>query len=153
MADEITVGFDQRQIKAILRSFKAMDDEAVDQARQVSGDLAEFAAGKIRDYALGSRYVATRRVANAVNIKRSSKIGEFSYGQKSQRFFSGGASTLDMIYGLEFGSTRYPQFPPRSNRSGRGNAGYFVFPTLKRIQPEILKKWVEAFDKIIERFV
>ena len=153
MADEITVGFDQQEIRAILRSFKAMDDEAIDQAKQIGGDLAEFAAGKIRDYALGSRYVATRRVANAVTIKRSSKIGEFSYGQRGQRFFSGGASTLDMVYGLEFGSVYYPQFPPRSDRKGRGNVGYFIYPTLKRIQPEILKKWVVAFDKIVERFV
>lgn len=147
MADEITVGFDRQQIGAILRSFKAMDDEAVDQARQIGSDLAEFAAGKIRDYALGSQYVATRRVANAVTIKRMSKIGEFSYGKKSDRFFSGGASTLDMVYGLEFGAIQYPQFPPRNKR------GYFIYPTLKRIQPEILKKWTEAFNEIVKRFV
>ena len=153
MADEITVGFDQQQIRDILRSFKAMDDEAIDQAKQIGGDLSEFASGKIRDYALGSRYVATRRVANSVTIKRSSKIGEFSYGQKSQRFFSGGASTLDMVYGLEFGAVKYPQFPARSDRKGRGNVGYFIFPTLKRIQPEIVKKWVAAFNEIVERFV
>lgn len=147
MANEITVGFDRQQIGAILRSFKAMDDEAVDQARQVGGDLAEFAAGKIRDYALGSRYVATRRVANAVTIKRTSKIGEFAYGKKTERIFSGGASTLDMVYGLEFGAIQYPQFPPRNKQ------GYFIYPTLKRIQPEILKKWVEAFNEIVKRFV
>jgi hypothetical protein len=153
MQDEITVGFDQRQLSSILRSFKAMDDEAVDQARKIGGDLAEFAASKIRDYSLGSRYVGSRRVANAVTIKRTSKIGEFSYGLKSQRFFSGGASTLDTVYGLEFGSNRYSQFPNRSPQLGRGSAGYFIFPTLKRIQPEILKKWLVAFDKIQERFV
>lgn len=146
MADEITVGFDRQQIGSILRSFKAMDDEAVNQARQVGGDLAEFAAGKVRDYALGSQYVATRRVANSVTIKRMSKIGEFSYGKKSDRYFSGGASTLDMVYGLEFGAVNYPQFPPRNKK------GYFIYPTLRRIQPEILKKWVAAFDEIIERF-
>lgn len=151
MADEISVGFDKRQLGQILRSFKAMDDEAVDQARQVSGDLAEFAAGKIRDYALGSRYVGSRRVANAVRIKRSSKIGEFAYGFKSEKFFSGGASTADMVWGLEFGADKYPQFPPRSPNNGR--VGYFIYPTLKRIQPEILKKWVDAFDQIIDRFV
>lgn len=153
MADEISVGFDKRQLSAILRSFKAMDDEATDQAKQIGSDLAEYAAGKIRDYALGSRYAGSVRVANAVTISRTSKIGEFKYGMKSQRFFSGGASTLDMVYGLEFGSNRLPQFPNRSPRSGRGNQGYFIYPTLKRIQPEILKKWVAAFDEIIERFV
>jgi hypothetical protein len=147
MQDEISVGFDRQQINDILRSFKAMDDEATDQARQIGGDLAEFAAGKVRDYALGSRYVASRRVANAVTIKRMSKIGEFSYGKKTEKIFSGGASTLDMVYGLEFGAVNYPQFPPRNKR------GYFIYPTLKRIQPEIKKKWVAAFNEIIKRFV
>lgn len=151
MADEISVGYDRRQISAIIKSFKAMDDEAVAQAKQVGGDLAQYAAGKIRDYAAGSRYGGSIRVANAVTISRTSKIGEFKYGMKSQRFFSGGASTLDMVYGLEFGSTRFPQFPPRSPKNGR--QGYFIYPTLKRIQPEILKKWTASFDKIIERFV
>ena len=153
MADEISVGFDQRQLRDIIRSFKAMDDEATDQAKKIGGDLAEFAAGKIRDYAVGSNHRGSVRVANAVNIKRSSKIGEFSYGLKSQRFFSGGASTLDMVWGLEFGSVKYKQFPQRSPKVGRGNKGYFIFPTLKRIQPEILKTWTEAFDKIIKEFV
>ncbi len=30
----------------------------------------------------------------------------------------------DILYGLEFGSRRYKQFPGRSPNKGRGNAGY-----------------------------
>ena len=42
----------------------------------------------------------------------------------------------------------YRQFQPRSPREGRGNAGYFIFPTLKTLQPEITKRWVEQVDRI-----
>ena len=152
MVYEIDVAYDKQDIRQILRSFKAMDDEATKQAKKVSGELAEYAAGKIRDYAVGSRYIASSRVANSVKISKSSKIGEFSYGFKSQKLFSGGASTLDMVYGLEFGANKYPQFPARSPQLGRGSRGYFIYPTLRKIQPEIVKKWEAAFSEILEEF-
>jgi hypothetical protein len=146
MADTVKVEYDKADIRQILRSFKAMSDEAIAQSKRVGYDLADYAAGKIKNYALGSRYIASSRVADNVKISKSSKIGEFAYGYKSQKFFSGGASTLDMVYGLEFGSTQYPQFPPRRKE------GYFIYPTLRKIQPEIIKQWEEAFDQILKEF-
>lgn len=146
MAEPLKAEYDRADIRLILRAFKAMSDEAIAQSKKVGFDLAEYAAGKIRSYAVGSRYVASRRVADNVKVSKSSKIGEFAYGYKSQRFFSGGASTLDMVYGLEFGSNQYPQFPARRKE------GYFIYPTLRREQPEIINRWENAFDKILKEF-
>lgn len=143
---EVKVEYDKQDIRQILRSFKAMSDEAVAKSKEVSSELADYAAGKIKSYAVGSRFVASSRVADNVKISKSSKIGEFAYGFKSQKLFSGGASTLDMVYGLEFGSTKYPQFPPRRKE------GYFIYPTLRRIQPELIKRWEQAFDEILKEF-
>ena len=146
MADNLKVEYDKADIRQILRSFKAMSDEAIAQSKRVGFELADFAAGKIKNYAVGSRFIASSRVADNVKISKSSKIGEFAYGYKSQKFFSGGASTLDMVYGLEFGSTNYPQFPPRRKE------GYFIYPTLRKLQPEIIDKWEKSFDKILKEF-
>jgi hypothetical protein len=146
MAEETKVEYDKADIRQILRSFKAMSDEAVAQSKRVGFELADFAAGKIKNYAVGSRFIASSRVADNVKVSKSSKIGEFAYGYKSQRFFSGGASTLDMVYGLEFGSSKYPQFPPRRRE------GYFIYPTLRKLQPELIKKWETAFDEILKEF-
>lgn len=143
---EVKVEYDKQDIRQILRSFKAMSDEAVAKSKEVSSELADYAAGKIKSYAVGSRFVASSRVADNVKISKSSKIGEFAYGFKSQKLFSGGATTLDMVYGLEFGSTKYPQFPPRRKE------GYFIYPTLRRIQPELIKRWEQAFDEILKEF-
>jgi hypothetical protein len=146
MADQVKVEYDKADIRQILRSFKAMSDEAIEQSKRVGFELAGFAAGKVRAYAAGSRYLASSRVADNVKISKSSKIGEFGYGYKSQKLFSGGASTLDMVYGLEFGSIRYPQFPSRRKE------GYFIYPTLRKIQPELIDKWEDSFDKILKEF-
>lgn len=146
MADAVKVEYDRADIRLILRSFKAMSDEAIAQSKKMGFELATFAATKIRDYAVGSRFVATSRVANNVRVSKSSKIGEFAYGFKSQKLFSGGASTFDMVGGLEFGSKDFPQFPTWKKE------GYFIYPTLKRNQPEIIGKWEQAFDKILKEF-
>lgn len=146
MADSVKVEYDKQDLRIILKSFKAMDDEAVAQSKKVGFELADYVAGKIKDYAVGSRYVASARVADNVKVSKSSKIGEFAYGFKSQKLFSGGASTLDMVYGLEFGSNRLPQFPNRNRE------GYFIYPTLRKIQPELIRRWESAFDEIIKRF-
>ena len=53
---------------------------------------------------------------------------------------------------MEFGSNRYKQFPTRTPVKGRGNSGYFIYPTLRRIQPELIAKWEAAFDRILKEY-
>ncbi len=130
-----------------------MSDEAVNAARRESSALAEFAAAKIKD-AAATRTVnptAVQRIASGVKISKTSKIGEFSYGFASQKF-SGGGSTRDLWAGFEFGSNKYKQFPNRTPNRGRGNSGYFIYPTLRQIQPQIIAQWEDAFSKILKEY-
>jgi hypothetical protein len=153
MPDEVKIAYDKSDLRGITRAFKAMDDEAVQAAKKESSALAEFAADKIKQTA-ATRQVsgtAARRIADGVVISKSSKIGEFSYGFARQKF-SGGGSTLDLLYGMEFGSNRFKQFPNRTPNRGRGNSGYFIYPTLRQIQPELIQKWETAFDRILKEW-
>ena len=152
MAD-VKVEYNRADLRQILKSFKAMDEEAVDQSKKLSGELAQYAADQIKAAARrNSKYPSgSIKVADGVRIAKSSKIGEFKYGFASQKL-SGGGNTQDILYGLEFGSRRYKQFPGRSPNKGRGNAGYFIYPTLRQEQPELIKKWEKGFEKILDRF-
>jgi len=149
-----SVGWDKTELRGLFAAFKAMQEEAIQQSKAVSGDLATKMADYIKGAARNStRARANSKVADNVKVSKSSKIGEFGYGYKSQRLFSGGASTLDMVYGSEFGSINYPQFPPKSPRTGNGKAaGYFIYPTLRQKQPEIVKLWEQAFDQILKEY-
>lgn len=152
MANE-PISYDRAELRSIIKAFKAMDAEAVDAAKRESSALAQFAADRIK-VAAGLRVVAgsaVQRVADGVRISKSSKIGEFSYGFASQRF-SGGGTTQILWAGLEFGSNRYRQFPRRTPSKGRGNSGYFIYPTLRAIQPELVRKWEEAFSNILKEW-
>lgn len=145
--------YNRKEIREVVRAFKAMDDVAITEAKKVSGALADYALGKIKE-AAGTRTVATKvatRIASGGKVSKSSKIGEISLGFASQRF-SGGGTTRGLWGGMEFGSNRFKQFPNRTPSLGRGNKGYFIFPTLKAAQPHIISEWQEAFSKIIKEF-
>ena len=45
MAEE-AISYDKAELRAIVRSFKAMDDEAVSQAKEKSSALADYVRGK-----------------------------------------------------------------------------------------------------------
>jgi hypothetical protein len=126
-----------------------MDDAAIDEAKRASGALAEYSRNEIIQSAdkLRSRAVASR-VATGSRVKKSSKIGEITFGFASQKF-SGGADTKQIWGGSEFGSNTYKQFPVWSGREGRGSKGYFIYPTLRRIQPYIVAEWTKSFNKIL----
>lgn len=151
---ESKIAFDKKELRSVIGAFKAMDDQATDEAKKMGYELAQYAAQEVRKTAL-SRTVnptAVRRIADGVRVSKTSKVGEFSYGFASQRF-SGGGTTKELWRGFEFGSNRFRQFPTRTPKSsGRGNLGYFIYPTLRRIQPELVKQWAESFDRILKKW-
>jgi hypothetical protein len=152
MASE-TIAYNRNDIRDILKAFKVMDDQATEEARIQSAALATYAAEEIKTAARGrtkSGKVA-QRVADGVSISKSSKIGEFKYGFARQKF-SGGATTQSLWGGVEFGSNKFKQFPSYSGRQGRGSRGWFIYPTLRRIQPELINKWEAAYNRILDKW-
>jgi hypothetical protein len=151
MADD-AIALDRTQLRAVFKALKNMDDEATEEAKRQSGALAEYARAEVIQKArsLQSSKVASR-IADGSRVKKSSRIGEITYGFAAQKF-SGGATTKSIWGGSEFGSNTYKQFPVWSGREGRGSKGWFIYPTLRRIQPEIVAKWTESFTKILKEW-
>jgi hypothetical protein len=151
MADD-AIALDQTQLRAVFKALKNMDDEATAEAKRQSGALAEYARAEVIQTArsLQSSKVAGR-IADGSRVKKSSRIGEITYGFAAQKF-SGGATTKSIWGGSEFGSNTYKQFPVWSGREGRGSKGWFIYPTLRRIQPEIVARWTESFTKILKEW-
>jgi hypothetical protein len=152
MASE-TIAYSRNDIRDILKAFKVMDDQATEEARIQSAALATYAAEEIKTAARGrtkSGKVA-QRVADGVSISKSSKIGEFKYGFARQKF-SGGANTQTLWGAVEFGSNKFKQFPAYSGRQGRGSRGWFIYPTLRRIQPELINRWEAAYNRILDKW-
>jgi hypothetical protein len=145
------ISYDKNELRAIVRSFKAMDEEATAQAKQQTSKLADWVRGKIIDAAGRSRNLLDDRVAQGSKVSKSSKIGEMSFGFAGQKL-SGGGTTQQLWGGAEFGSNRLKQFPVWSGREGRGSRGWFIYPTLRSAQPEIVRRWEESFSKIVKEY-
>jgi hypothetical protein len=129
-----------------------MDDEALAQAKEATSELATYVQGKIKaTAATRTRNLVDNRVADGSKVSKSSKVGEISFGYAGQKL-SGGATTQQIWGGVEFGSNKYKQFPVWSGREGRGSRGWFIYPTLRSLQPEIIKKWEESFSKIVKEY-
>jgi hypothetical protein len=160
--DRVFIAYDKKDLAGIKRSFKGMSEEAVEAAKRESSNLAQFAGDSIRSAANSApNPLVARRIADGVKISKSSKIGELSFGFAAQKF-SGGATTQwnvgtkggnGLLAGAEFGAKKNKQFPARSPRYGkRGNEGYFIYPTLRQIQPKLIAKWEIAFDRILKEW-
>lgn len=141
------IAYDRKELRSIISAFKAMDEQAKKQAQEIGGRLANFAAQEIKKEAAGRRRAGkgSLRVAEGYRVSKSSKVGEISYGFASQRF-SGGATTQMLWGGLEFGSNNKLQFPPRTR------LGYFIYPSLRRIQPNLIKEWESAFSTVLKEY-
>ena len=152
MADA-RITYDRQELRGITKAFKAMDVEALDQAKAASAEIAEMLKDKIIAKAQTRRVAnaSVRRIAEGARVAKSSKIGELSFGFASQKY-SGGATTQQLWPGMEFGSNRFKQFPRRTPRLGRGNQGYFIYPTLTENQVELIRKWEESFNRILKEW-
>ena len=146
------ISYDKAELRAIVRSFKAMDEEATQQAKEVTSELATWVRSKIIDRAnTGTRNRVDNIVAEGSKVSKSSKIGEISFGYAGQKL-SGGGTTHQLWGGYEFGSNRLKQFPVWSGREGRGSRGWYIYPTLRSVQPDIVRKWEQAFSTIVKRY-
>lgn len=145
------ISYDQSDLRGITRAFKAMDESAVAQAKNVSNGLATYVQTQIKSAASGRPNKAASRIADGSRVSKSSKIGELSFGFVSQKF-SGGGTTQQLWGGYEFGSNKFKQFPVWSGREGRGSKGYFIYPTLRAEQPRIIAQWEAAFSKILKEW-
>lgn len=153
--------YNKREIARIQRAFKAMDEQAQQEAKKIGRDLAEFARHKIWAASTGVGLPAMR-IAQGSKVSQSAKTGELSIGFARQKF-SGGATTQinykenggsGILAGWEFGSKKYPQFPDWSGvaPSGVGSKGLFIYPTLRAIQPSIVEAWEKSFSTIIDKW-
>ncbi len=95
---EPALAFDKKELRSVIGAFKAMDEQATDEAKKMGYELAQYAAQEVRKAALTRTVnpVAVRRIADGVRVSRTSKVGEFSYGFASQRFSGGGIEGLNV---------------------------------------------------------
>jgi hypothetical protein len=161
---EPLIVYDKKELMQFAKVMRNMSDIAVEETRRRVGELAQRELNEIRQIA-SSRGKVANRVAQGGKVKKSSLLGEISFGFASQKF-SGGATTqfntrndpkgsrTGIGAASEFGSGKYPQFPRWSGPmpKGPGSRGWFIYPTIRHLQPTIIKEFEDIILAIRKEF-
>lgn len=162
MSNRTTVSIkpDQSQLRGLYAAFRAMDDDSKTKLKNDVSLISAWSAGEIKSSAFGAPMSQQAlKVAETVRPNKD-RIPNITIGGSKSRF-SGGAVSGQVLFGNEFGANpqgkaAFPnggrRFPFRSPSQGRGNAGYWIFKTLKSIQPEVTHRWKSAVTDVLNNW-
>jgi hypothetical protein len=164
VSTEPLIVYDKKELAQFSKVMRTMSEIAVEETKRRVGELAERELNEIRNVAKSRGKVADR-VAQGGKVKKSSVLGEISFGFANQKF-SGGATTqfnnrkdpkgkrFGIGAAVEFGSNRYPQFPRWSGgmSKGAGSRGWFIYPTIRHLQPTIIKEFEDIILAVRKEF-
>ena len=169
MADAIinkttkVMSLDMSQYRGVLKALSQMDKEAQLELKDDVHAISKWTAQGIV-YASYDAFMPAQAaiVASTVRANRD-RLPNITIGGSKGRA-SGGANAGQLLYGNEFGGQRnaynsqsaFPnggyRFPARSPREGRGNKGWWIFPSLVKMQPMIRKRWEDAVNKVMDNW-
>lgn len=162
MSDRTTVSIkpDQSQLRGLYAAFRAMDKDSQVKLKNDVSLISAWSAGEIKQGAFNAPMTAQSiRVSETVRANKD-RIPNVTIGGSRTRF-SGGAVSGQVLFGNEFGANpqgkaAFPnggrRFPFRSPSQGRGNTGYWIFKSLKAIQPEITHRWKYAVTQVLDNW-
>jgi hypothetical protein len=151
---------DLKDLRGLLKALNKMDDASKKALKEDVASISMWTAGAIKmaGYVGSPMPTQTAIVASTVRGNKD-RIPNVTIGGSKGRA-SGGANAGILLFGNEFGSDRnsfgsagnFPnggyKFPARTPKEGRGNKGYWIFPTLKALQPEITRRWKKSVGKV-----
>jgi hypothetical protein len=160
VSTEPSIFYEKRELNNIAKVLRQMSETAVAETKRKVQELAQKELNEIRRIA-SSRGKVADRIAQGGQVKASSLLGEIQFGFAGQKF-SGGATTQfnnrNDVKGkrkgigaaTEFGSSKYPQFPRWSGGMGKGagSRGWFIYPTVRHLQPTLIKEFEDIITKI-----
>ena len=147
-------GVDVEGLREVLRALSRIDKEAQNAVRDEVQKIANMLAREVTQAGNRSRDPRTRHVARSVRGTRERtpviKIGRATRLPVSRGGLGPRAS--DLMFGMEFGANQSGRngfrFPPRTERLGQGNEGYWIYPTIRRQQPRVVDLWAAALEKV-----
>lgn len=145
---------DRRQLAGVYAAFKKMDDNSKTLLKQEVTSISAWSAGEIKASASRSPFPAqAEKVALTIRANKD-RIPNVTIGG-NKKVTENRTEAGVLVFGAEFGgpspfANGGRRFPYRSPRQGRGNTGYWIFPTLKSIQPEITHRWKNAVERFIQ---
>jgi hypothetical protein len=154
----------RKTLNAFSRLQRETNDKNVNSAlRQATKAMTQELVNEIKKEAYVHPFYPKQAVKVASSAKvLSDRVPKIGIGKGRGRIFSGGGRAGDVLFGSEFGAipngvgnsnfNKGRRFAPKSPRSGRGNAGYWIFPTIKANERYLRDQWLRMADRLLKEF-
>lgn len=155
MAKEtVSIKINDADLRDLQKAIFRMEKESKTDLKDEVMKIAQEQVPAFQRAAQTSRQLALRPSVKA----RKDVTPVIEFGGARSAGVSGGATFSQLLFGTEFGATQGflrnggRAFPVRSPKLGRGSRGYWIFPTAKKIQPTITRRWYQAVDDVLDRW-
>jgi hypothetical protein len=127
----------------------ALRDEVQKIANMMSKEIAQAGRGRSkRDAFVADTIRGTRERTPVIKIGAAQRMPVSRSGA--------GPRASDLMFGMEFGANQSGpngwRFPERTPRRGRGNEGYWIFPTARKQQRRVIEMWGAALEKVAKEW-
>jgi hypothetical protein len=133
-------------LRETMRAFRGLPKDASAELRDAAGEIADDMVGWIRNAAENDS-AQSALMAGTVKVVRD-RVPAITVGG-STRVGRNRAPAYKILFGANFGSRSMRQFRPWA---GQGQ-DYFIFSNIEGHAKEIEARWLDAADKIIDRWV
>lgn len=146
-----TFAVEELGVREVVAALKAMPERLDKEMRKEFRGLTKETEGRARSKARGAKPVAkTRRHKGSYHW--SQLVSTIKAGADSDTpTISYGSSRVPGWAGWEFGANRLPNFPKRTARQGRGNAGRFFFLVVMDEAEGLTKRATEIVNRYAEQ--
>ena len=147
------VGAQVEGLDGVLKALRGIDKEANKAIRDETQKIANMmskeiaAAGRARgkrDAFVAESVRGTRERTPVIKVGAARRMPVSRSGP--------GPRASDLMFGMEFGANQQGpngwRFPERTPQRGRGNEGYWSFPTARRQQRRVTEMWAAALEKV-----
>lgn len=150
-------------LKETLSALNRLDKEAKKAVKDETQKIANYLAREVR---AAGRSTGDRRDAHVAGTVRGTRerVPTIAIGKATRMNAAGNPRASDLMYGMEFGSSGTGKgavdlptrrggrpgwrFPERTPRLGRGNEGRWIYPTVRRQQPQVVDLWANALQRV-----
>lgn len=166
---KIQIQMDRQDLRKLSEAFRALDKETNEALRTEVLHLTDYIARTIKTAAeYAPMPNQARLVAETVKARKDRIPYVVVGGSKRLNVSRKGTpgnprpKAGELLFGSEFGASaksgglvpnatndRQRRFPYWSGRYGWGSRGYWIFPTLRRLQPKI----TQDYHAIVERYI
>ena len=151
----IAIGLGVEGVNETLKALNKLNKDSRKEVKDKAQEIAELLASRIRARLQSNPDTRYQNLAVSVKAGRD-RVPVINVGGRATPRASGGGGPRELVIGLEFGADQAGpngwRFPPRTPTRGRGNQGYYIFPTLIANQDEIIRVWFDAMDKLIDEW-